>query len=476
MNINSINSNNPKRSTFLEGLYCLWGLAPLLLFFALFIGSGIYYSLQDNAQAFYQLSASVAILPAIIFAILLFKGSLKKSLAIFLQGARNENIIIMCLVYLLAGAFASVLQQIGGVNSFVNLVLSFVPKAATLPALFLITSIVSTAMGTSMGTIAAIGPIGVGISNLLGIPLPLTMGTIIGGAMFGDNLSMISDTSIAATQIHGCTVRDKFKNNARIAIPCMLLTLTLLCLMTFSSSLSSIINPASLNTAAINSISNYQMIHGLPYLVVLAFAIAGTNVFVVLILGIITAGLIGIFTVPDYHLMTLSKNIFDGYKSMTEILILSLLMGGLGELIKSQGGFKRLTDFLEYSLLPGKGNQKMAEASICTIVSISDICTANNTAAIILSGEATREIAQQNNISPVRTATLVDLFSCVFQGILPYSAQVLMAGSLAQISPLSIIPNIHYCFILGFAGIATIIFKRRIRHCERSEAIQKQLI
>lgn len=430
-------------------LSSLRALTPLLLFFAIFIGSGIYFSIQGAEYAFYQVSASVAILPAIILAIIITRTPFQKALNIFLEGARDNNIIIMCLIYLLAGAFATVLHNIGGITSTVNFALNFVPSQATLPALFLIAALISTAMGTSMGTIAAIGPIGVGIANATGLSLPLTMGAIIGGAMFGDNLSMISDTTIAATQIQGCSIKEKFKSNIAIALPAMIVTVLVLSIMGIYQS----------ETISLQ-IGDYQVIHCLPYIVVLSLALLGTNVFVVLIMGILSAACVGIITIPSYGLVTLSKNIFDGYKSMTEILILSLLMGGLGELIKFNGGFALFTRTLDYfTFSKEKVSTKMAEVAISTIASVSDICTANNTAAIILSGEATKEIATTHAIPPARAATLVDLFSCVFQGILPYSAQVLMAGSLASISPLAIIPHVHYCFLLGIAGLSAILFQ-----------------
>lgn len=431
-----------------SGLYALF---PLLVFFLIFIGSGIYFTIQGQKYAFYQISSSVAILPAIILAVCLTRDPIQKTLNTFLEGVRNNNIIIMCLIYLLAGSFAVVLQHIGGITSIINLSLSFVPVKATLPSLFLLSAFISTAMGTSMGTIAAIGPVGVGIANSIGLPLPLTMGAIIGGAMFGDNLSSISDTTIAATQIHGCSIKEKFKNNVVIALPAMIITLIILSLIGF-------LNPQPVKFL----MGEYQLLQCVPYLLVLGLAILGTNVFVVLVIGILSAGIIGIFSIPSYTLVTLSKDIFEGYKNMTEILILSLLMGGLGELIKTRGGFSELIKGLDFFWLSKKKvGTKTAEGAISAIASLSDICTANNTAAIILSGEATREIAVRYNIPPARTATLVDLFCCVFQGILPYSAQVLMAGSLASVSPLSIIPHVYYCFLLGFSGILFIIFQRR---------------
>lgn len=452
-------------------------LSPLLVFFMLFIGTGVYFSVQGKEYAFYQVSASVAILPAIIFAVCIARTPFQKTLSTFLEGARDNNIIVMCFVYLLAGAFAAVVQQIGGVTSIVHMVLSFMPAKATLPILFLLSAVISTAMGTSMGTIAAIAPIGVGIASSVGIPLPLTMGTIIGGAMFGDNLSMISDTCIAATQIHGATNIEKFKGNFLISMPTMIVTLIILIILGIENTqVSSLIAGISTTPTSDLSALNFQWLNCLPYLLVLGLALFGINVFVVLILGIICGGLVGIITHPSYALLNFAQNIFEGYKSMNEIMILSLLMGGLGGLIKQQGGFNLLTKGLERLILAQKKvSSKVAEGVIGLIASFCDICTANNTVAIILSGEATREIAKQHKIPPARTAILVDLFACVFQGILPYSAQVLMAGSLAKISPISIIPHVHYCYLLGVVGIGSILLQLPKRLTNRASVLHESM-
>ncbi len=439
-------------------------LSPLLLFFLIFIGSGVYLSIKGHDYAFYEVSASVAILPAILLAFWLTRIPFSKSLTLFLEGARDNNIIIMCLIYLLAGAFGSVLQAIGGVNSVVNLVMHFVPAKAALPALFLISAVISTAMGTSMGTIAAVGPIGFGIANAAGLPLPLTMGAIVGGAMFGDNLSIISDTSIAATQIHGCTAMEKFKNNIIVAVPTMLATLVILTMLSWNA-------PA----ATIPS-GDYQLIHCIPYLAVLVLALSGINVFGVLMIGIVVAGIAGLISVPEYTLLNFSKNIFDGYKHMTEIMILSILIGGLGALISYKGGFTQIAKVVtnlipknkphaanSSDLLENQESQKhprSAMAAIGAIVGLTDICTANNTVSIILSGDSTREIAKQENLSPTDTATITDLFSCVVQGLIPYGAQILMAGALAGISPISIVPHVHYCYLLCLAGAVAIFLQK----------------
>ena len=457
-------------------LSLLIAISPLLLFFVIFIGCGIYLSMKSEDQAFYQVSAAVAILPAIILAFLLNKTPLQKGMDIFLEGGRDKNIIVMCLIYLLAGAFATVLQSIGGVTSIVHLVLNCVSAEIAVPALFLVAALVSTAIGTSMGTIAAIGPIGAGIAAATGVPLPLTMGAIVGGSMFGDNLSIISDTSIAATQLHGCTPMEKFRSNILIAIPTMILTLILLTICTYN-----------LEGIKVLPQHDYQLIHCIPYLAVLGLALSGINVFLVLLSGIVIAGIIGIFSLPDYSLLSFSKNIFEGYKSMTEIMILSLLIGGLGALIKYQGGFAKIAEIFtkprnknsknsnnqSLPIAEERKTNSRAESAIAAIVSLTDICTANNTVSIILTGDAVREIAKENNLKPARVATLVDLFSCVFQGLIPYGAQLLMAGALAGISPLSIIPYVHYCIILGMAGIYAIFLPNELKFMKKWSFLKK---
>ncbi len=426
----------------------LVALCPLVLFFGLFLGCGLYFSVTGKENAFYQVSSSVAILPSIILAILLCKERFNRRMDIFLEGVSDTNIMVMVLIYLLAGAFAAVLQSTGGVHAIVHFSLNFISAEATLPVLFLVSALVSTAIGTSMGTIAAIGPIGVGIASSLGLSLPLTMGVLVGGAMFGDNLSLISDTSIAATQIHGCTPQEKFNKNLKVALPTMLVTVLLISLL-----------GSRVSGTPILAEGDYQLIQCLPYFMVLVFSLSGVNVFVVLTLGIVVAGIVGVLTIPTYTFLTVAHNIFDGYKSMLEILIFSLLISGLGALIKYQGGFSLITGAFEKWILSKKKIQKrIAEFSMAILVSFTDICTANNTTSIILSGEMTREIARKNNVAPDRSATIVDLFSCVFQGILPYGAQILMAGSLAGISPLSIIVHVHYCYLLGIAGVGFILF------------------
>ncbi|NDV18311.1 Na+/H+ antiporter NhaC family protein [Pseudodesulfovibrio sp. JC047] len=419
-------------------------LLPLLFFLVLFIGTGAYLSAQGVSMAFYQLSAAVAILPAIAIALAMGKDKLDSKINIFLKGVGDINIVTMCIIYLLAGGFASVAKAIGGVDATVNLGLTFIPPELVLPGLFTIAAFVATAMGTSMGTIAAIAPIAAGVAQQTDISSAVLMGTIVGGAMFGDNLSMISDTTIAATRTQGCAMSDKFKMNIRIVLPAAIVTLILLGL--FGSS------------GGVTHVSDWQFIRVVPYLVILGLAVAGVNVFVVLASGIVLAGAVGLFIMPDYSLLTFSKDIFSGFTGMHEILVLSMLVGGLGELIRYNGGLQWLLEKINaLAVKAGRGNKRRSgEFGIAALVSLADACTANNTVAIILTGRLAKEIANDTGVDPRRSASLLDIFSCIVQGITPYAAQVLLAGSIAGISPVAVVTSNWYCFVLAAISIVAI--------------------
>jgi len=420
-------------------------LLPLLFFLVLFIGTGSYLSAQGVSMAFYQLSAAVAILPAIAIALAMGKGKLDNKITIFLKGVGDINIVTMCIIYLLAGGFASVAKAIGGVDATVNLGLTFIPAELVLPGLFAIAAFVATAMGTSMGTIAAIAPIAAGVAQQTDISSAVLMGTIVGGAMFGDNLSMISDTTIAATRTQGCAMSDKFKMNIRIVLPAALATLILLGL--FGSA------------GGVTHVGDWEFIRVLPYLVILGLAVAGVNVFVVLASGIVLAGAVGLYAVQDYSLLTLSKDIFAGFTGMHEILVLSMLVGGLGELIRYNGGLQWLLEKVNaLALKAGRGNKRRSgEFGIAALVSLADACTANNTVAIILTGRLAKEIATDTGVDPRRSASLLDIFSCIVQGVTPYAAQVLLAGSIAGISPVDVVTSNWYCIVLAGISIVAII-------------------
>lgn len=427
-------------------------LLPLLLFLAMFIGSGIHYQNQAVEFAFYQISAPVAILPAILLAMLLAKGPLNDRIETFIKGIGNNTIITMVVIYLLAGGFASVAKAIGGVDATVNLGLSLIPAPLVLPGLFVISAFIATAMGTSMGTIAAMAPIAVGVADATGIETALAAGTVIGGAMFGDNLSIISDTTIAATRTQGCEMRDKFRLNAKIAIPAAALTIALLFTMGGSGEVS--------------TTDDTNILLVLPYIAVLIMALSGLNVMLVLFSGILFAGVVGMVQLPDYSVAQFSKDIYAGYTGMQEILILSMLIGGLGAIMKSQGGVEYIAGVIDRLTRRKHSNEpspRSGEVSIGAAVALTNMATANNTVAIVLSGALAKDIASRYGVDPKRSASLMDIFSCVVQGFLPYGAQVLLAASIAKLSPLELVGSIYYCALLGIAAIVSIMLGRPSR-------------
>ncbi len=397
-------------------------------------------------MAFYQLSAAVAIVPAIIIAIAQFKGKLNQGIALFLQGVGESNIITMSFIYIMAGAFATVAKSIGGVDATVNFGLSLIPVDFIVPGFFIIAAFIATAMGTSMGTIAAIAPIGLGISSQTEISSALMLGVIVGGAMFGDNLSMISDTTIAATRTQNCEMKDKFIFNSKIALPTAVVTIVLLYFTTSS--------PSAVE------IHDYEFIKVLPYITILVMAVCGVNVFVVLLTGIVFSGIIGIYSIEDYGFLTFSQHVYNGFASMNEIMILSMMLGGLGELIKQNGGIAFVLQAIDKFAKKNSDEHspKTGEWSIAALVSFADICLANNTVAIILTGGLAKEIKDKSKIDPRRSASILDMASCVFQGLIPYGAQLLLAGSLSKISPMEIAVNNWYCILLALAVILSISF------------------
>ncbi|MAA70630.1 MAG: sodium:proton antiporter [Bermanella sp.] len=426
-----------------------WALLPMLLFMSLFIGSGLYYQAAGVEFAFYKISAPVAILPAIILALLMAKGSINQRVEHFIQGCANPTIVTMLLIFLLAGGFASVAKAIGGVDAVVNLSLDIIPASFVLPGLFIMTAFMATAMGTSMGSIAAVAPIAVGVAEASDLSMVLTVGTVMGGAMFGDNLSIISDTTIAATRTQGCNMRDKFRLNFKIAIPAALLTIIWLYFQG--------------DAAQVDLDPETSAIKMLPYLLVLVLAVSGMNVLVVLLTGILVAGTIGLWQVPDYSLAVWSSDIYKGYSNMQEILILSLFIGGLGAMMKVGGGLDWLAaqlDRLSREQADPKAHRRMGELSIAAGVAMVNACTANNTVAILISGSLAKDIANRYGVDAKRSASIMDISSCVVQGILPYGAQMLLAASLSGLSPLALVSAVVYCWCLGLVMIGSIILGR----------------
>lgn len=419
-------------------------LLPLLLFLLIFLGSGIYYTLSGTEFAFYQIKAPVAILPAVVLAILMAREGLNRSLDTFIAGIGDSNIITMVLVFLLAGAFATVTDAIGGVTATVNMGLSFIPPSFVLPGLFLIAAFISTAMGTSMGTIGAVAPVALGFAEATGISVPAAMGAVIGGAMAGDNLSIISDTTIASTRTQSVAMRDKFKLNLLIALPAAALTLLLLFALG--------------DTATEPAEAEYRAILVLPYVAVLVLALSGLNVLAVLLTGIALSGLTGLLLTDAYALSNWGNDIYRGFEGMLEITILSMFIGGLSAIMKREGGLAWLRQTIQgITTRIGRAGRRSGEAAIAALVSLANLFVANNTVAIIVSGSVARDLADHYEVDRRRSASLLDIFSCVIQGLIPYGAQILLAGSLAGVSPLILAGQVHYCWILGAAAIVAII-------------------
>ncbi|MEZ8609271.1 Na+/H+ antiporter NhaC family protein [Vibrio sp. 10N.239.311.G01] len=430
-------------------------LIPLIVFLALFIGVGTYLSLQGVDFAFYQLPAPIAALPAVMLALLLSKDKLNRAIEQFLGGVGHKDIIAMCMIYLLAGAFAAVAKASGGVDATVNLGLSAIPTSMILPGIFLISAFIATAMGTSMGTIAAVAPVALGIADSAGMSIPLTAGVVLSGAMFGDNLSIISDTTIAATRSQGCEMRDKFKENIRIALPAALIAIVI---FAFNSTATQVPEAGPI-----------EWLKVLPYITILILAVSGMNVFVVLAIGILLAGGVSLGSVENYGMTDYAQDIYAGFGNMQEIFLLSMLIGGLSELMRRQGGLAFLTNLVSGvirafgSSHSKQANGRASELGIAGLVSMVNLCTANNTVAIIVSGSVARQLAEENNVSPRRSASLLDIFSCVIQGVLPYGAQVLLLGSVFNLSPLDIVANSYYCFALAIVAVVAVFIKHPAR-------------
>lgn len=415
---------------------------PIITFVVLFVGSGLYFTAIGVSHAFYQFSPVVAILPAIALAWIVHRGSTEQKMHDFLDGLRHRDIVTMCIIFLLAGAFSQVTQDIGSVASTINFALSLIPSQFLLIGLFLVAAFVAVSIGTSMGTIATIAPIGFVLSHQVGIPAPLCMGTVVGGALFGDNLSIISDTTIAAVMSQHADMKKKLVLNAQVAFIASCITMAILMFKT--------------NITVEAATGSYNALLITPYLLLIALALWGVNVFVSLSASITFAGLVGSYVLKDYGLLAFSKSISTGFASMHEIMLLSLLVGGLSGLAGA-GFTQRIADNLSAWIFRRNAGTKTAQLLIAALASIFDTLLANNTIAIIVSGQIAREIAKKHLIPAHYSAAWLDIFSCVFQGLIPYGAQILLASAIAQISPLSVVPYVYYCYALGFVSVAYII-------------------
>ncbi|MFY3790177.1 Na+/H+ antiporter NhaC family protein [Ureibacillus sp. MALMAid1270] len=411
-----------------------WALIPFVVFLILFIGSGII--LGD----FYAFPVIVAITISGAVALAMNrKEQFALKVDIFCKGAGNSNVMLMVIIFLLAGAFSEVAKGMGAVDSTVNFALSVVPQNLLVVGLFIISCFISLSMGTSVGTIVALAPIGVGISEHTDITMALVMGAIIGGSMFGDNLSFISDTTITAVRSQGAEMKDKFKVNFWIVLPAAILTGIILAVVTMGE------------TGQVEHLS-YSFAKIVPYIFVIIFALVGMNVFLVLPLGIVLSGAVGLID-GSYQLMSVLQKIGEGMAGMYEMAFLAILIAGMVEVIKFNGGI----DFILQLATRRIKSKKGAELGIAGLVSLTDLSTANNTIAILITGPLAKNIAEQYDIEPRKSASILDIFSCSIQGLLPYGAQFLAAASVAGISPVSILQYAYYPVLIGICGIIAIL-------------------
>lgn len=409
-------------------------LLPLLVFILVYLTSSFI------AKDFYAVSIIVPFLAAAITALLMNrKESINKKIEIFCNGAGNINIILMILIFILAGAFAQVAKDMGAVDSTVNLGLSLLPSNLLIPGMFIISCFIALSIGTSMGTIVALVPIAVGLANKIDIEVALAVGAIVSGAMFGDNLSIISDTTIAATRTQGCDMKDKFKMNFKIVLPAAILTTLIFMILTKDASIT-----------GLDSLE-FNLIKIIPYILVIVTALIGVNVLIVLLFGIISSGLIG-FIYNSFDILGFFNSISNGITSMSELIIISILISGTIEIIKYNGGIDFILSKGMKKFKTGKG----AEYGIATLVSLVDICTANNTVAIVTVGPIAKDISEEFNLEPKRVAGILDMFSCVFQGIIPYGAQLISAAGLALLSPFEIMKFLFYPYLMGISAIIAI--------------------
>ncbi len=423
----------------------LSGLLPVGVFLVLFIGSGIV--LND----FYSMPAIVAFLCALVVAFAQNpRRSFNEKLESVAASMGESNVMIMCLVFVLAGAFTGAVKSAGGVESTVNFALSILPTGIVLPGLFLIACFISISMGTSVGTIAALAPIAIGVADKTGLAGAICLGAIVGGAMFGDNLSMISDTTIAATRTQGCGMDEKFKENFKIALPAAIATFCIFLAFGLGSEYT------------LDSNMDYNLWQVLPYVAVLVAALAGVNVFVVLVGGTVLSIIVGLAlgTIPPDMVFVAIGSGLDGgsgVMNMYDITVISIVCAGIIGLVRDNGGIEWILQKVS-GLLHGK---RGAQFGIAAISSLVDVSTANNTVAIVIAGPIVRQIAEEHDISPRRTASLIDIFTSVWQGIIPYGAQILYASAGAAaagiaVAPLEIIPFLFYPYLLAVCAIGFI--------------------
>ena len=423
-------------------------LLPILVFLILYLGSGIYFEYikpQEGQMGFYIMSVVVAFGLALIVAFVQNrKLSFNEKVHVCAQGIGDDNIVIMLFIFLMAGAFSGLASAAGGASSTANLMLSIIPGRFVVPGIFVIACLISMAMGTSVGTITVLVPIAAEVAASTHMSLALIVGTVVGGAMFGDNLSVISDTTIAATRTQGVEMKDKFKVNFKIALPAALITLVTL--IVYSTQ-----NPAA-------KLDNYDfnIWLAIPYFIVLILALVGLNVFLVLGLGILLFFLIG-GAAGTISFSTGFLAMGEGTSGMFETMIVTILVASISALMKEYGGFEAVLAFIRRRAKGKKGGM----FGICALTGLMDISTANNTVAIVIAAPIAKEISKEFNVEPKKVASLLDTSSCIFQGLIPYGAQILVAAGIAGISSLQIMPFLFYQFLLTICLVISILLERK---------------
>ena len=411
-------------------------LSPLVVFVCLYLITSLL------VHDFYKVPITVAFLFSSIYAISISKGTtLNKRVEIFSRGAGSSNVMLMLWIFILAGAFASTAKSMGAVDSTVGLTLNILPSQMLLPGMFLASCFISLSIGTSVGTVAALMPIAVGIAAQTGMSVPLMTGLVAGGAFFGDNLSFISDTTIVATQTQGCKMNDKFKANSLIVVPAALLILCLYLII-------------GLHVHAPQEIMEINYVKVLPYILVIIASLLGMNVMAVLVIGNVLAGIVGM-SYGDFSLFGWFEAMANGILGMSELIIVSILAAGMLGIIRHNGGI----DYIISRLTPVIRGRRSAEYCIAAVVVLVNVCTANNTIAIITTGSLAKDLSEKYHIDPRKTASILDTMSCFTQGLLPYGAQILIAAGLAQINPASIVGYMYYNFAIGLAVIVCIALR-----------------
>lgn len=414
----------------------MWALSPLLVFLCLYLVTSLI------VNDFYKVPITVAFLISSVYAICITKGlPLNDRIMQFSVGASNKNILLMIWIFILAGAFAQSAKDIGSIDATVTLTLQLLPENLLLAGIFLAACFISLSIGTSVGTIVALVPVVAGIAEKTELSMPFMTAIVVGGAFFGDNLSFISDTTIAATRTQGCAMRDKFRANFLIVLPAALLVLAWYIYR-------------GLDISIVNETQQVEWIKVIPYIIVLLTAFFGLNVTIVLLLGILSTSIVGIAT-GSITFFDWFSSMGTGISGMGELIIVTLLAGGMLELIRFNGG----VDYILQTLTRRINGKRGAEFCIAALVSIANVCTANNTIAIITVGPLVRDIANRYKIDNRKSASILDTFSCAIQGIIPYGAQLLIAAKLAVLSPLSIIEYLYYPITIGIMATISIILR-----------------